>query len=87
MAKKKFILDTTYVPNGSPCSHNECGKKKTECPHCGRVECRGNVQFELRTGFVMLERLNSTYKKEHNKLSPQEQELNTIKIRFAPDNF
>lgn len=45
---------------------------------------RGNVDIKLRTGYVYLERLNSTYILEHNRLSPEQQELNTIKLWIAP---
>lgn len=83
--KKKFIIDNEYIPNGSPCKGTDCGKLNTICTHCGRIKCRGNVQIEQRTGYVHLERLNSTYIKEHNKLSIEQQELNTIKLRFAQE--
>lgn len=88
MSKKKFVFETQYIANGSPCQHDDCGKMlNKECPYCGRVNCRGIVHIEPRSGYVHLERLNSTYKKEHNRLSPEEQETNIIKLRFSEEQF
>lgn len=82
--KKKGVIEDQYINNGSPCSNDSCGHKTKECLYCGRINMRGNVDIKLRTGYVYLERLNSTYILEHNKLSPEQQELNTIKLWIAP---
>ena len=83
--KKKPLLEDESITNSHPCSYDGCGKSKTaQCPHCGRVALRGNVLIRPRTGFVHLERLNSTNIKEHNLMSKEDQEKNTIKLWIGP---
>ena len=83
--KKKPLLEEEIINNNCPCSYDSCGISKTaQCPHCGRVAMRGNVCICPRTGFVHLERLNSTHIKEHNLMSKEDQEKNTIKLWIGP---
>jgi len=74
-----------YV-NGQPCKHEDCSNdlRRLPCRYCGRVKKRGIVIIQDRTGSVYLERLNSFNIKQHNELSPEAQETNTIEMWRAP---
>lgn len=85
MKKSKIIEETQNILNGNPCQHENCGVKNKQCNHCGRVNCRGNVLIQHRSGVVHFERLNGVHIKMHNKLSEAEQETNTIKLWIGSD--
>lgn len=87
MSKLKGSLDENWSEqhyNGFPCGNSECGSNKP-CSHCGRVELRGNVLIQNRTGYVHLERLNPVNKKIYLKLKKEDQETHTIKLWIGPN--
>ena len=86
MKKSKFHEEEQNIQSGSPCNHDDCvTSKKKPCPYCGRINMRGNVHIQHRTGFVHFERLNETYKKLHTQLSEEEQENSTVELWIGPN--
>lgn len=74
--------------NGVPCKHDDCSNKfrTLPCRNCGRVQCKGTVIIQDRTGTVYLERLTSYSIKQFNLLSPAEQEQSVLEIYRPPKN-
>lgn len=84
--KHKSTEKVEEYANGEPCKHEDCSNefRRLPCRYCGRVRMRGMVTIQDRIGPVYLERMTQVSIRQHNELTPEQQEKHLIEIWRAP---